>query len=719
MALEVVHGASRNRNAARALAKQLGEVIEDGTVYLGYPVLATADERVEVDALLVSRTHGLVAFLVAGDVPTSPESQSDAIASQDRLFAVLEGYLSRHEGLRKGRSLALVPNTATLFPSPPPAALREAEEGFYGELGDLTDWLADLEPITERLELNLHAALQRVTTIKPTKKRSTVTKAGSRGAVLKEIEKGIANLDRWQKMAAIESPEGPQRIRGLAGSGKTVVLALKAAYWHTTHPEWNIALTFHSRALYQQIDDLVTRFTFEHGNDRPDPERLRIIHSWGSRGRPGVYSMIAVALGETPRDWAYARGKYGMEDAFQGVCRELLSLAKTRSVEPIFDAVLIDEAQDLPPEFFQLVYRFTRDPKRIVWGYDELQRLSEAAMPSTAELFGTGLDGEQLISLEAPPDGPQRDIVLPVCYRNTPWALATAHALGIGVYRDEGLLQHPDEPQLWSDIGYSVVHGQLSPGESVTLERSQESYPSYFPDLLNPDDAVVVRSFEDRDAQDAWVADQIKRNITQDELDYDDILIVLPDTYRAKTRAPRLQRELERRGIDSHLAGVNTSTDQIFQPDSVAIAHIYRAKGNEAPMVYAIDAHQTAASFNAVTNRNKLFTAITRSRAWVRVTGYGDRMKLVEDEVTAVRTNGYRLRFTIPTAPELAQLRHIHRDRPEGTEVAVRRATEGVSTFLEALERGDMDLYDLPPDIRTRLTRLRVDDQTGADDDDR
>ncbi len=424
-------------------------------------------------------------------------------------------------------------------------------------------------------------------------------------------------------------------------------------------------------------------------------------------------------LGETPRDWAYAQGKYGMDDAFQGVCRELLSAARSRPVEPIFDAVLIDEAQDLPPEFFQLVYLCTRDPKRIVWGYDELQRLSEAAMPSTVELFGTGPDGAQLISLEAPADGPQRDIVLPVCYRNTPWALATAHALGIGVYRPAGLLQHPDEPQLWSDIGYNVVNGQLAEGEPVALERAPTSYPSYFSELLKPEDAVVVASFPDEAAQDVWLAEQIEKNLNEDELQHDDILVVLPDTYRAKSRAPRLMRELTRRQIPSHLAGVNTSADQIFQPDSVAIAHIFRAKGNEAPMVYAIDAQYAAADFNAVTRRNKLFTAITRSRAWVRITGYGDQMKLIEDEVEAVKNQEYRLRFTIPTTQRLAQLRHIHRDRPEGEEAAVRRVTEGVSAFLEAVDRGEMDLYDLPPDVRTRLTRLRVDsaDRDHADDD--
>jgi hypothetical protein len=44
MTLEVVYGESRNRPVAKALAGQLRSVIDEGTIYLGYPVLATADE---------------------------------------------------------------------------------------------------------------------------------------------------------------------------------------------------------------------------------------------------------------------------------------------------------------------------------------------------------------------------------------------------------------------------------------------------------------------------------------------------------------------------------------------------------------------------------------------------------------------------------------------------------------------------------------------------
>lgn len=35
-----------------------------------------------------------------------------------------------------------------------------------------------------------------------------------------------------------------QRIRGIAGSGKTVILCQKAALMHLKYPQWRIALVF-------------------------------------------------------------------------------------------------------------------------------------------------------------------------------------------------------------------------------------------------------------------------------------------------------------------------------------------------------------------------------------------------------------------------------------------------------------------------------------------
>jgi hypothetical protein len=75
------------------------------------------------------------------------------------------------------------------------------------------------------------------------------------------------------------------------------------------------------------------------------------------------------------------------------VCRELLEI----------DAVLISEAQDLPPEFFQLVNLFTRNPERIVWACGEMQKLSRSTKADTGELFGTGRGARAWSIWDTPP----------------------------------------------------------------------------------------------------------------------------------------------------------------------------------------------------------------------------------------------------------------------------------------------------------------------------
>lgn len=444
--LEVVYGQTERELVAGQLRDVLQRMGLNGTLYIGYPVIASADETVTVDALLVCREHGLVVFSFQDLAPpTDDEVTWDQIRDeQDRLYFILETNLSRHPGLRSGRRLGIDVQPITVFPNEPRPP--ETLEGTYSDVNSLPRIIGGLPAAVDGFFRPLQAALQRVTTIKPAKRRTKVTREQSRGSIMKRIEQEIANLDKWQKQAAIESPDGPQRIRGLAGSGKTVVLALKAAYLHAQNPEWDIAVTFHTRSLYQQFEDLIRRFSFEHLNDEPDWNKLRILHAWGSRERDGLYAEIAEYSGLTPRDFLYARERYGMQNAFRGVCSELLSATATSAPEPLYDAVLVDEAQDLPSEFFQLVHRFTRPPKRVIWAYDELQQLSEASMPGVDELFGKDEEGNSRVHLANVDGQPQQDIILPVCYRNMPWALTLAHALGFGVYRQEGLVQHFDDP---------------------------------------------------------------------------------------------------------------------------------------------------------------------------------------------------------------------------------------------------------------------------------
>ena len=705
--LDITYGQTHNQIATSDLVNALRDLDLEGSLYLGYPILATADESVLVDALLVSVQRGLVAFSFA-DNSFGGGTELDAWTSladrQDKLYVAIENSLRRHDDLRVGRRLAVEVQTVTVVPDA--SDVPSEISGSYADFKSLRQVIDHCEPIDGTFMKPLQAALQRVSTIKPPKRRAQVTSPSSKGAILRHIEREIANLDQWQKQAAVESPDAPQRIRGLAGSGKTVVLALKAAYLHSVNPDWKIALTFWSRALYQQFEDLVRRFSFEHSNDEPNWQNLHILHAWGSRFREGLYSEIAQHCGVTPRDYRYGQARYGMSGAFEGVCSELLAALDSSTPDPIYDAVLIDEAQDLPVPFFRIVHKMVRPPKRIVWAYDELQNLSDNMLPTVEHQFGTDSQGKPNVELANLPDSPRQDVILPICYRNTPWALTLAHGLGLGTSRNEGLVQSFDVPSLWLDIGYALVDGTFEKGQPVTLQRAPNSYPSYFPEYITPTDSVSTHVFTDAESQAHWVAQSIKRNLEEDELEHDDILIVLPQAYTIKTEGNLISTALGNLGIASHIAGHASSRDELFEAQSIAIAHIYRSKGNEAPMVYVLNSQYCVEGRGLTRLRNTLFTAITRSRAWVRICGWGEGMQELQGEIEFIQQNNYRLQFAIPTDEELAHIRRINREPTTGEQARFQEAQRNLESLVEAFDRGDISIEDIPPHLKTAVVQI-------------
>jgi superfamily I DNA and RNA helicase len=198
------------------------------------------------------------------------------------------------------------------------------------------------------------------------------------------------------------------------------------------------------------------------------------------------------------------------------------------------------------------------------------------------------------------------------------------------------------------------------------------------------------------------MANRVKENITSDELEKSDVLIILPNALTAQRDSVPILDALTRRGISAHLVGVTTSQDEMFSSDSVAISHIYRAKGNEAPIVYVLNADYCYKGYELIKLRNILFAAITRSRAWVRICGIGEKMQALKDEIAKVQRK-YQLSFKIPTQPELAKLRKLHRERTTGEKAKIKRAEKGLAEFIKAVENGDLSMEQLPPSLKSAL----------------
>lgn len=95
---------------------------------------------------------------------------------------------------------------------------------------------------------------------------------------MSSLEGEIANFDEKQRHIALVDVGGPARIRRLAGSGKTIILAMKAAHLHLNNPEALILFTFYTKSLRATIKSMITKFYGHYSETDPDWKRLHIRH---------------------------------------------------------------------------------------------------------------------------------------------------------------------------------------------------------------------------------------------------------------------------------------------------------------------------------------------------------------------------------------------------------------------------------------------------------
>jgi superfamily I DNA and RNA helicase len=716
--IQFTRGVNRKPAASEILEKSLRQIGDlSGECFFGYPLVATPEGKFSIDATLVSDQKGIILFdIVEGTDVGEYNSRQDDIANK------IESKLRLHRELVQGRRLVPPLQVITFAPALGDTSGAAVDGYFIANEANLASALESANWIgaTPDLFRATLSAIESLSSIRKGRSKRSVEKADSRGARLKELEDSIATLDHRQNRAVIETVEGVQRIRGLAGSGKTIVLALKAAYLHAQYPDWRIAVTFNTRSLKGQFKHLINGFCIEQGGEEPDWSKIRIVNAWGAPGgadRDGIYYEFCRSTGSQFFDFKAASSSFGGTDsAFDGACRAALGSAS--EAPELYDAILVDEAQDFSPSFLRMCYSILRRPKRLVYAYDELQSLSGESLPPPEEIFGYDAAQRPLVSFG---DDRRRDVILQKCYRNSRPVLAAAHSLGFGVYRppqvsEIGLVQMFDQPALWQEIGYRVCEGTLAKGERVVLERTEETSPRFLEVHSPLEDLVHFQRFDNMAQQNDWLIAEILRNLRDDELRHDDIIVINPDPISARRRFGAIRSALFGLGVQTHIAGVDTDADVFFRTDtqSITFTHIYRAKGNEAGMVYVINAQDCDGSgVGLATLRNRLFTAITRSKAWVRVLGWGDGMQNIINEYQDLYRHEMRLEFVYPTDEQLSKLRVVHRDLSPAEKARLQKRIAGFDQAIDGLVAGDLDIEDvaaslgrLDPAKRAQLLKI-------------
>ncbi len=690
--ITIINGVTSKQVLADELISILNTMELEGYFYLGYPVLGGMDGKIKVDALLVCRQCGVLIFDLEMSAGDNIDHKMELL---DELYNNMEARLKRYNYLSNRRKLKVPVNVVCYAPR-----YKVGGEEILTSSEDLKAYLSGLSwEESDNYYAGLLEAIQMISQIKKRGHRLNLRSDFSRGAKLKALENQISCLDKHQSKAVIETVEGVQRIRGLAGSGKTIVLALKVAYLYTMYEEKVIAVTFNSRALKGQFIQLITNFIIENTNEEPDWDRIRIIHAWGSRNSEGLYFNFCRVNNITCYDYNDACRKFGRNElAFDRVCQEAIETVV--DPKPLYDVILVDEAQDFSKYFLRMCYlSLPKESRMLVYAYDELQSLDNKSVDTPEEIFGqTG--GKPNVVLDNS-NGKAEDIVLSKCYRNSRPVLITAHSLGFGIYREReareetALVQLFEDKKLWEDIGYTVKEGGIKDGEFVTLYRTDENSPVFLENHSPVDDLIQFRKFDTAEQEAEWIVNDIERNLKEEELRYQDIMIIHPDPRVTKSYVSHIRIMLMERNIRSHIVGVQTTPDDFFQEDSIAVSQIYRAKGNEAAMVYLVNADLCARGVNLSRKRNILFTAITRSKAWARVSGLKENMELLMKEYAEVREKNYQLQFRYPDKSQRKNMRIIHRDMTQNEIREIKKSNFSLADILSKIQKGEIQREDL------------------------
>ena len=220
---------------------------------------------------------------------------------------------------------------------------------------------------------------------------------------------------------------------------------------------------------------------------------------------------------------------------------------------------------------------------------------------------------------------------------------------------------------------------------------------------------MSFKVFTSKEEQDKWVAESIIHNLKEDELTYDDIIVINPNPLTTKQYVGPIRKYLFNHNIQSHTAGVDCDPDIFYESDSITFTGIFRAKGNEAAMVYVINANECYDETDTQSTskvRNELFTAITRSKAWVRVVGYGEDMMKLKKEYEEVMNHDYTLDFIYPTQKQLEYLKIINRDMSIEEKKNMDRQKTEIDNLISKIENREMYAEDLGEDTLRKLRKI-------------
>ena len=383
----------------------------------------------------------------------------------------------------------------------------------------------------------------------------------------------IKAMDLHQENLAKQIGDKNRIIRGVAGSGKTLVLASRAKLLAKEHPDWKILILCYNISLSRTIEQMIHHMMNEPDSlfdfDFTEKEQIatnehsievRNFHSW-------LRNDLRISESQLPSI--------------------LQKLEQGEAILPMYDAILIDEGQDFEADWFKLVSHLLNPAtKSLLLVEDRAQSIYKRAR---SYIQDTGLDFRG------------RSKILSINYRNTAQIVEFAW----NFYKEHSALRNK---VVAKDFESEIISPQST--------RRKGLQPAiYKADTFHHEVNMVAK--------------QIKKLHAAYNVPYSEMLILyrVRKTYKMDY-ADTLLRELEKAGIPHFWLTKDTDSKRSYKKDDdrVIISTIDSSKGLDFQAVFVVNVDNIPFPLEEDKEREAslLYIAMTRAKDFLCLSYSGE-----------------------------------------------------------------------------------------------
>ncbi|WP_053366540.1 3'-5' exonuclease [Bacillus sp. FJAT-27245] len=347
----------------------------------------------------------------------------------------------------------------------------------------------------------------------------------------------IKTMDLHQENLAKQLGDKNRLIRGVAGSGKTIILASRAKMLSKQHPDWKILILCYNISLANSIQQMITHMLNE-------PENLFDFDFTGGEVTNAVKNHNIIV-----RNF-HAWLKNNLKIKEGQIPNFIEKIKRKEAILPTYDAILIDEGQDFEAEWLSLVSSLLNEQTQSLLLVED--RAQEIYKRKRTYVQDTGLSFQG------------RSKILSINYRNTAQIVKFAWEF----YRKHSMLKN------------KVVNRDLE-GEIIAPQSTKRKGPE--PGIIR-----ATSFYEEM----KLVARQMKKLHDERKIPYHEMLVL----YRVKRNSKYpfidiIQRSLKDAGLPYFWITENEQSKRSFEKEDgrIKISTIDSSKGLDFRAVFIVN----------------------------------------------------------------------------------------------------------------------------------